>query len=94
MATHSIILAWRIPWTEEPGRLHITGSQRIRHDQALKTTKHDCLFTFITFLKILLNTCKHAMVYMVKQSYTLEKLAQEGSSFKRKDIGASLVAQW
>ena len=28
MATHSSILAWRIPWTEEPGRLQSTGSQR------------------------------------------------------------------
>ena len=32
MATHSSILAWRIPWTEEPGRLQSTGSQRIGHD--------------------------------------------------------------
>ena len=32
MATHSTILAWRIPWTEEPGGLQPTGSQRIRHD--------------------------------------------------------------
>ena len=32
MATHSNILAWRIPWTEEPGRLQSVGSQRVRHD--------------------------------------------------------------
>ena len=32
MATHSSILAWRIPWTEEPGGLQCTGSQRVRHD--------------------------------------------------------------
>ena len=32
MATHSSILAWRIPWTEEPGRLQSTGSQRVGHD--------------------------------------------------------------
>ena len=31
MATHSSILAWRIPWTEKPGRLQSMGSQRIRH---------------------------------------------------------------
>ena len=31
-ATHSSILAWRIPWTEEPGRLQSIGSQRVRHD--------------------------------------------------------------
>ena len=32
MATQSSILAWRIPWTEEPGRLQSMGSQRVRHD--------------------------------------------------------------
>ena len=32
VATHSSILAWRIPWTEEPGRLQSTGSQRVGHD--------------------------------------------------------------
>ena len=32
MATHSSILAWRIPWTEEPGGLQSVGSQRVRHD--------------------------------------------------------------
>ena len=31
-ATHSSILAWRIPWTEEPGGLQSTGSQRVGHD--------------------------------------------------------------
>ena len=32
MATRSSILAWRIPWTEEPGGLQPMGSQRVRHD--------------------------------------------------------------
>ena len=32
MATHSSILAWRIPWTEEPGGLQSMGSHRVRHD--------------------------------------------------------------
>ena len=32
MATHSSILAWRIPWTEEPGGLQSTGLQRVRHN--------------------------------------------------------------
>ena len=31
-ATHSSILAWRTPWTEEPGRLQSMGSQRVGHD--------------------------------------------------------------
>ena len=32
MATHSSVLAWKIPWTEEPGMLQSMGSQRVRHD--------------------------------------------------------------
>ena len=32
MATHSSILAWRIPWTEDPGRLQSTGLQRVGHN--------------------------------------------------------------
>ena len=32
MATHSSILGWRIPWTEEPGGLQSMGLQRVRHD--------------------------------------------------------------
>ena len=32
MATHSSIVAWKIPWTEEPGRLQSIGSQRVGHD--------------------------------------------------------------
>ena len=32
MAIHSSILAWRIPWTEEPGRLQSMGLQRVAHD--------------------------------------------------------------
>ena len=34
IATHSSTLAWKIPWTEEPGRLQSMGSQRVRHDWA------------------------------------------------------------
>ena len=34
LATHSSTLAWKIPWTEEPGRLQSMGSRRVRHDWA------------------------------------------------------------
>ena len=40
MTTHSSILAWRIPWTEEPGRLQSMGSQRVGHDRATNTHTH------------------------------------------------------
>ena len=57
MATHSSILVWKIPWTEEPGRLQSMGSQRVRHDWAtslslhshfppLKTLIHNCVLEF------------------------------------------------
>ena len=36
MATHSSILAWEIPWTEEPGGLQSMGPQRIRHNLVIK----------------------------------------------------------
>ena len=38
MATHSSILAWEIPWTEEPGRLQSMGSQRVRHSWAINSS--------------------------------------------------------
>ena len=43
MATHSSILAWRLPWTEEPGRLQSMGSQRVRHKCTIHT--HTCIKT-------------------------------------------------
>ena len=43
MATHSSTLAWKIPWTEEPGRLQSMGSLRVRHDWATLLS----LFTFM-----------------------------------------------
>ena len=46
MATHSSILAWRVPWTGEPGGLQSVGSQRVRHD--LATTQ-----TLVTVLRLL-----------------------------------------
>ena len=42
MATHSNILAWRTPWTEEPGGLQSMGSQRVRHDWG--TSTHTCIW--------------------------------------------------
>ena len=36
MVAHSSILAWEIPWTEEPGGLQSTGLQRVRHDLVIK----------------------------------------------------------
>ena len=43
MGPHSSTLAWKIPWTEEPGGLQSTGSLRVRHDWATSLS----LFTFM-----------------------------------------------
>ena len=47
MATHSSLLAWRIPWAEEPGRLQSTGSQRGKHDLV---TKQQQIQSYMTLL--------------------------------------------
>ena len=54
MATHSNMLPWRTPWTEDPGRLQSIGPQRVRHDLATKqqTTSHE--YTLCTsFVKLI-----------------------------------------
>ena len=53
MATHSTILAWRIPWTEEPGGLQSMRSQRVRHDWTTDT------FTLYMFLWCRWSFCHH-----------------------------------
>ena len=54
MATHSGILAWRIPWTEEPGGLQSTGSHSVRHDLAAEQQT-----TITAFVTLLQNICSH-----------------------------------
>ena len=50
MATDSSILAWKIPWTEETGRLQSMGLQRIRHDLATNTNTH--IYAYCTWISI------------------------------------------
>ena len=51
VATHSNILAWRIPWTEEPGGLQSMGLQRVGHDWATFT------FTITAYVTYVLSAC-------------------------------------
>ena len=46
METHSSILAWRIPWTEEPGRLQPMGSRTVGHDLATRHIIYVIVETF------------------------------------------------
>ena len=52
MVTHSSILAWEIPWTEEPGELQSTGSQRVRHNRS--DLAHRYTHIFFIFLRLCL----------------------------------------
>ena len=51
MATHSRILAWRIPWTEEPGGLQSMVSQRVRHNKATNTSQIQQAFSEHVFMQ-------------------------------------------
>ena len=55
MDTHSSILAWRIPWTEESGELQSMGSQRVRHNWGTNTIKSP--MTFFTELEQIILKC-------------------------------------
>ena len=64
MATHSSILAWRFPWTEEPGGLHPWGPRRVRHDLEAREQQQQLSSPFLRsvgfswlFLPILLTYC-------------------------------------
>ena len=68
MATHCSILAWRIPWTEDPGRLQSIGSQRVGHDWS--NLAPVCTITCNTFLwffpwTLVVALCIYAYQYSV-----------------------------
>ena len=50
MATHSSILAWRTPWTEEPGGLCFMGHTRVGHDSATKQQQPSHIWSYPLFL--------------------------------------------
>ena len=57
MATHSNILAWKIPWTEEPGRLQSMESQRVRYDWATYDYEASLIAQLIKNLAAIQETC-------------------------------------
>ena len=62
MATNSSILAWRIPWTGEPGGLQSMGSQRVQHDWMINTFTYS-QNSFIFFIKMCLSKM---LLYILK----------------------------
>ena len=80
MATHSSILAWRIPWTEEPGGLQSIGSQKDRHDWA---TKHSTVFQLWTHTSI---TCC-SVYHNLKKYFKLDFSFSSANSWSRGEEG-------
>ena len=70
ITTHSSILAWRIPWMEEPGRLQSTGSQRVRHNWATFTSLQRMFMKpfFWAAFKELIILWKRRHVYKTRQN--------------------------
>ena len=73
MATHSSILAWRIPWREEPGSLQSTGLQRVRHDWAISLHFIACGAWFYQWL-----TCIPLPIFLRKSSIDWACLVHHG----------------
>ena len=102
MATHSSTLAWRIPWTEEPGRLQSTGSQRVRHDWATSLS-----LSLYIYIKVAANLCPtlcnlmgysmpHSSVHLISQARILEWVAicfYRGSSWPRNQTHISCIGR-
>ena len=68
MATHSSILAWRIPWTEEPGRLQSIWSQRVRHDWVTNIFTIILLSNLIVYVKDFLMRAVSILKYIYRNS--------------------------
>ena len=66
MATHSSIFAWKIPWTEDPGRLQSMGSQSLRHNLV---AEHACIYLYIIVLFKITNISKKLFMSL-KLQYT------------------------
>ena len=78
MATHSGILAWRIPWTEEPGRLQSTGSQRVRHSMRGLTFRSLIHFKFIFVHGV--RKCSNFVLLRVAVQFTQHHLLEAAAA--------------
>ena len=89
MGTHSSILAWRIPWTEEPGRLHSMGLQRVSHNWTgnTHTQTHTNIDTYL--LKCSLST--NTFIYVLTTPCSMQNL---GSLIRDGTHTPSAVKAW
>ena len=72
MATHSSVLSWRTPWTEEPGRLQSTGSQRVGQDSAtsLSMGKYfETMYVFLFLIKLSMYLFPYTFIHIYINSW-------------------------
>ena len=82
MVTHSIILAWRIPWTEKPGRLQSTGSQRVEHDWATSHTLTHSASQFSFHLTVIVSCLRSFQDFVrFKKKYYNDILIHDTKSY-------------
>ena len=67
MATHSSILAWKIPWTEEPGRLQSVGSQKSRHD--LVNKQQQCTLYYLPSRPCFISLCPTSVSFIFQTNH-------------------------
>ena len=96
MATHSSTLAWRIPWTEEPGRLQSMGPQRFGHDWVASLT-HSCkLWDYQNQLQphlwliALVKVKLLSRVWLFATPWTVDYLALPSMGFSRQEYWSGL----
>ena len=78
MATHSSILAWKIPWTEEPGRLQSMGSQRVGHDWTTSLLREVRILIVDSMMKVWLEASLSRRKRMGKLTVTVKAIKVKG----------------
>ena len=95
VATHSSILAWRIPWTEEPGGLQSTGLQRVRHDW--RDWAHTHAYTCPVFIHSSVDRrlgCFHVLVLETVLQWTRVHMSFRIMFFFRYMSGSGIVGSY
>ena len=97
METHSIILAWRISWTEEPGGVQSMGSQRVRHNVVTEQQQCNCSSFPIHCRKVCrkINPEFGNLVYVVSPAHISSVLSssfiREKNAFKKINFHVSFL---
>jgi len=91
MATHSSILAWKIPWMEEPDRLQSVGSQRVRHNWATSPPSPPIFFIHSFIYRYL--SCFHVLYSVNNAGHICQQVYKKNSQYNHQE-NADSNPQW